>query len=102
MLDIYEYIAALHRRRGRPSSGIIYCRAKVTCDELSAYLRGKGINAKPYHRGIAYAFCLSDSGDAVLCTECQIFVPFVRAMTLDKTLKEWEIGGSGEGVDVVC
>jgi hypothetical protein len=24
-----------------------------------------------------------------------------RAATLDKTLKEWEIGGSGEGVDVV-
>ena len=26
---------------------------------------------------------------------------FVRAMTLDKTLKEWEMGGNGEGVDVV-
>jgi superfamily II DNA helicase RecQ len=65
MLDIYEYIVALHRRRGRPSSGIIYCRAKVTCDELSAYLRGKGLNAKPYHRGIAYVFSPRDSGDEV-------------------------------------
>jgi len=31
----------------------------------------------------------------------RVFFPFVRAMTLDKTLKEWEIGGNGEGVDVV-
>ena len=65
MLDIYEYIATLHHRRGRPSSGIIYCRAKVTCDELAAYLRGKGLNAKPYHRGIAYVSSLRDSGDGV-------------------------------------
>ena len=54
MVDIYDYITTLHRRRGRPSSGIVYCRAKATCDELSAYLRGKGLNARPYHRGIAY------------------------------------------------
>ena len=25
-----------------------------------------------------------------------------RPATLDRTLKEWEIGGNGEGVDVVC
>ena len=29
------------------------------------------------------------------------FSMVARAMTLDKTLKEWEIGGNGEGVDVV-
>jgi superfamily II DNA helicase RecQ len=54
MADIHEYISSLHCRRGRPSSGIIYCRAKATCDELSAFLRGKGLNARPYHRGIPY------------------------------------------------
>ncbi|EGN93927.1 hypothetical protein SERLA73DRAFT_78305 [Serpula lacrymans var. lacrymans S7.3] len=77
MADILEFITSLHRRRERPSSGIVYCRTRVVCDELSAYLRGKGLNSRPYHRGIP-------------------------AKTLDKTLKEWEQGGSGEGVDVVC
>ncbi|KAH0826214.1 P-loop containing nucleoside triphosphate hydrolase protein [Lanmaoa asiatica] len=78
MQDILEFIEALHRRRNRPSSGIIYCRKREMCDELSNYLRGKGLNARPYHRGIS-------------------------SKTLSKTLKEWEVGGTGEGgVDVVC
>lgn len=54
MADIHSYIAVLHARRRRPSSGIIYCRTRATCDELSHYLRGKGMNARPYHRGIKY------------------------------------------------
>ncbi|KAJ8516456.1 hypothetical protein ONZ45_g6223 [Pleurotus djamor] len=78
MNSISEYIRTLHARRGRPSSGIIYCRSKATCDELSAHLRGQGINAKPYHRGIPQ-------------------------QTLTKTMKDWEMGGDGGGgVDVVC
>lgn len=60
MADIYEYITRLYRRRGRPSSGIIYCRARVVCDELSAFLRGKGLSARPYHRGIAYVLHIRD------------------------------------------
>ncbi|KAH7885458.1 P-loop containing nucleoside triphosphate hydrolase protein, partial [Phlebopus sp. FC_14] len=78
MADISEFIQTLHRRRNRSSSGIIYCRKRGVCDELSNYLRGKGLNARPYHRGIS-------------------------SKVLDKTLKEWEIGGTGEGgIDVVC
>ncbi|OJA20194.1 hypothetical protein AZE42_04614 [Rhizopogon vesiculosus] len=78
MSAVYDFVMTLHRRRGRPSSGIIYCRARKTCDELSAFLRGKGISARPYHRGIS-------------------------SHTLDKTLSEWEVGGNGDGgVDVVC
>ncbi|GLB38647.1 putative helicase family. RecQ subfamily protein [Lyophyllum shimeji] len=77
MAQIFEYITTLYRRRKRPSSGVIYCRTRATCSDLSQYLRAKGINCKPYHRGIP-------------------------SNTLDKTLKEWTIGGSGEGgVDVV-
>ncbi|KDE07378.1 hypothetical protein MVLG_02419 [Microbotryum lychnidis-dioicae p1A1 Lamole] len=34
-------------------SGIVYCRAKKTCDELAAYLRSRGVNAAAYHRGLA-------------------------------------------------
>ncbi|KII90932.1 hypothetical protein PLICRDRAFT_174284 [Plicaturopsis crispa FD-325 SS-3] len=78
MDDIHQFISKIHRRRGRPSSGIIYCRTRATCDDLAAYLRGKGLSARPYHRGI-------------------------KTTTLDRTLKEWEEGGSGDGgVDVVC
>ncbi|KAG1788144.1 P-loop containing nucleoside triphosphate hydrolase protein [Suillus plorans] len=78
MSAVYDFVMTLHRRRARPSSGIIYCRARLACDELSAFLRGKGISARPYHRGIS-------------------------SHMLDKTLSEWEAGGNGDGgVDVVC
>ncbi|KAG6336884.1 hypothetical protein ID866_2210 [Astraeus odoratus] len=78
MSDIVDVITSLYRRRNQPSSGIIYCRLRGMCDELSKFLRGKGLNAKSYHRGI-------------------------KSSELEKTLREWEIGGMGEGgVDVVC
>ncbi|KAG6860782.1 hypothetical protein C0995_007588 [Termitomyces sp. Mi166 len=77
MAQVCEYITTLYRRRKRPSSGVIYCRKRATCDELSRYLRTKGINSQPYHRGVS-------------------------PHTLDKTLREWTIGGTGEGgIDVV-
>ncbi|KAI0688963.1 P-loop containing nucleoside triphosphate hydrolase protein [Earliella scabrosa] len=79
MNDIFEYIDNLHRRRGQASSGIVYCRTRAVCDELAQFLRGKGLQAKAYHRGLSNA-------------------------VLDKTLKEWGEGGDGTpgGVDVVC
>ncbi|KAI0755115.1 P-loop containing nucleoside triphosphate hydrolase protein [Daedaleopsis nitida] len=79
MIDVYEYIDRLHRRLGRPSSGIVYCRTRATCDELAQFLSGKGLQAKAYHRGLSNA-------------------------VLDRTLKEWGTGGDGTpgGVDVVC
>lgn len=54
MADICDYIWNLHRRRGRTSSGIIYCRTRATCDELSKYLRGRGLHSRPYHKGLRY------------------------------------------------
>jgi superfamily II DNA helicase RecQ len=33
-----------------PVAGIIYCRAKQTCDDLAQWLRGKGVMAGSYHR----------------------------------------------------
>ncbi|KAF8349509.1 P-loop containing nucleoside triphosphate hydrolase protein [Amanita rubescens] len=74
MADICDYIWNLHRKRGRTSSGIIYCRTRATCDELSAYLRGRGLNSRPYHKGL-------------------------RPHALDKTLTEWS--EEDGGVDVV-
>uniref|UniRef100_D8PXX1 ATP-dependent DNA helicase n=1 Tax=Schizophyllum commune (strain H4-8 / FGSC 9210) TaxID=578458 RepID=D8PXX1_SCHCM len=72
MKDIYDLISRLHERRGRPSSGIVYCRRRDTCDELAEFLRKRGMNARPYHRGI-------------------------KGPTLDKTLAEWTAGGQVEG-----
>ncbi|TFK82161.1 ATP-dependent DNA helicase [Polyporus arcularius HHB13444] len=79
MIDVFEYVDTLHRRRGQPSSGIVYCRTRAVCDELAQFLRGKGIQAKAYHRGLSNA-------------------------VLDKTLREWGEGGNGipGGADVVC
>ncbi|OSD07357.1 ATP-dependent DNA helicase [Trametes coccinea BRFM310] len=79
MIDVYHYINNLHERRGRASSGIVYCRTRATCDELAEFLSRKGLQAKPYHRGLTSA-------------------------VLDKTLREWAEGGSGVpgGVDIVC
>jgi len=69
MTDIFDYITSLYRRRGKASSGIVYCRMRKTCDELASYLRGRGLNAKAYHRGIPFA-------------------------TLERTLKAWTVGPS--------
>ncbi|KAG5219363.1 ATP-dependent DNA helicase [Salix suchowensis] len=52
MEAIAEYIHTLYRRRGRPSSGIVYCRARNTCDEIASHLRRRAINARPYHARI--------------------------------------------------
>jgi bloom syndrome protein len=54
MADVHTFISSLHSRRGAPSAGIIYCLSRNTCDELSNYLRGKGLNARPYHKGLPY------------------------------------------------
>ncbi|KAI6006460.1 P-loop containing nucleoside triphosphate hydrolase protein, partial [Pisolithus marmoratus] len=76
--DIFEFISTLYKRRGSPSCGIIYCRLRQTCDELSHFLTAKGLKARPYHRGIKY-------------------------VALDETLKGWQTGGTEKGnVDVVC
>ncbi|KAF7291469.1 ATP-dependent DNA helicase [Mycena kentingensis (nom. inval.)] len=78
--DILNFIMTLYERRQRKSSGIIYCRNRATCDEVSGFLRGKGINARPYHRGL-------------------------KSAQLDSTLREWTRGGGGGqggSVDVVC
>ncbi|CAK5283923.1 unnamed protein product, partial [Mycena citricolor] len=73
MSDIHDCISTLYQRRGQVSSGIVYCRTRAGCDEVSGFLRGRGIQARPYHRGI-------------------------NSSTLDKTLSQWTQGG----VDVVC
>ncbi|KAI6044885.1 P-loop containing nucleoside triphosphate hydrolase protein [Pisolithus marmoratus] len=76
--DIFEFISTLYKRRGSPSCGIIYCRLRQMCDELSHFLTAKGLKARPYHRGI-------------------------KLLELDETLKGWQAGGTEKGnIDVVC
>jgi superfamily II DNA helicase RecQ len=61
--DITSFINGLYKRKQRRDTdltveearsicGIIYCRAKQTCDMVAEALRRKGINAAPYHRGM--------------------------------------------------
>ena len=52
MPEVSDYIKGLYERRGRASSGIIYCRLRKKCDEVAEYLRLHGLNARPYHRGV--------------------------------------------------
>jgi superfamily II DNA helicase RecQ len=54
---VHAYIDKLHRRRGRASSGIVYCRTRAACTALADFLRRKGMNAQPYHKGMK---CASD------------------------------------------
>ena len=52
-LEISEYIKKIHTKRGMPSTGIIYCRTRQTCDELAGFIRGQGLGARPYHKGLS-------------------------------------------------
>lgn len=52
MDDIYQWIMKIYQRRGKKCSGIIYVRNRKGCDDLTAYLRGKGVNAGAYHAGL--------------------------------------------------
>ncbi|THU90979.1 ATP-dependent DNA helicase [Dendrothele bispora CBS 962.96] len=78
MTEICDYVLTLHQKRGKPSSGIIYCRTRKTCDELADFLRRKGLSARPYHRGLP-------------------------SSQLEKTLKDWTVegGSTSGGIDVV-
>jgi superfamily II DNA helicase RecQ len=60
---------------------------------MAQHLRGKGIGAKPYHRGIP---CVLGGCHPIL----SLIRWLCRAKTLDRTLKEWE--DEDTGTDVVC
>ena len=44
--------AEISEESARQVSGIVYCRAKKTCDMVADALRKKGINAAAFHRGM--------------------------------------------------
>jgi bloom syndrome protein len=45
-------IAELLQKKFRHQSGVIYCRAKQTCESFAQFLRDKGIYAAHYHAGM--------------------------------------------------
>jgi len=47
----YEQVRALLREHA-PSSGIVYCQSRKSCDALAERLRTEGIAARPYHAGL--------------------------------------------------
>lgn len=71
MADIFDTITGFYRRRGRSSSGIVYCRYKKTCDEIASYLRGRGVHARPYHRGVPFVmpntYTVIDTDKGLFC-----------------------------------
>ncbi|KAK0504322.1 ATP-dependent DNA helicase [Armillaria luteobubalina] len=77
MNEIAEYILDMHQRRGKSSCGIIYCRTRKLCDELGIFLRGKGLGARAYHKGLT-------------------------PNTLDKTLRDWTDGTIGVVVATIA
>lgn len=50
---ISDTIAEAIQARFRGQSGVIYCRAKMTCENLSKALSQKGIRATYYHAGLS-------------------------------------------------
>ena len=98
MSEIFDYIMSFYTRRGKPSTGLVYCRMRKTCDDLSAFLRGKGLNARPYHRGISYAVLYIQSSETKTHDEWK------RSKVLEKTLNGWTNNepGQPDTVDLVC
>lgn len=52
LLSFIQKISIKNSGNGISTPGILYCRTKNTCDDLSNWLRSKGVMAAPYHRGL--------------------------------------------------
>jgi bloom syndrome protein len=88
MNDIHQFIMRLYAKTNAAVTGIVYCRVRKSCDELSDYLRQKGLNARPYHKGVPYVICLYQMYQLSICSD----------KTRDRVLKGWTEGN----IDVVC
>lgn len=49
--------ADLDAEEARAIQGIIYCRKRETCDQVTSALRCKGLNAGAFHRGLTQRAC---------------------------------------------
>lgn len=45
-------IEPMASKKSASGVGIIYCRTKVTCEDVAAFLNNRGIPARPYHSGL--------------------------------------------------
>ncbi len=50
--DATRQLLAFIEREHEGEAGIVYCQSRKRCEELAATLRGRGIDALPYHAGL--------------------------------------------------
>jgi ATP-dependent DNA helicase RecQ len=111
-----EVLALIRRHRG--SSGIVYCLSRRGVEQLTEFLRAKGVRAVPYHAGLPdearaanqEAFARDDV-DVVVATVAfgmgidKSNVRFVIHRDMPKDVESWyqEIGRAGrDGLESEC
>jgi len=72
-------------RRHRGDTGIVYCLARRTVDDLASWLRAEGVTALPYHAGLGDAERTRNQ-KAFARDECQVIVATIAfGMGIDKS-----------------
>lgn len=78
-----DVLALIRKHRGE--SGIVYCLSRRSVDDLTAWLRGKGIDALPYHAGLTDAE-RAESQNAFARDDASVIVATVAfGMGIDKS-----------------
>jgi ATP-dependent DNA helicase RecQ len=111
-----DILALIRKHRGE--SGIVYCISRKSVDDLTAWLRKNGVDARAYHAGLSDAERIAsqnafarDEADVIVATVAfgmgidKSNVRFVIHRDLPRSLEGWyqEIGRAGrDGLESDC